>query len=78
MGQNHLSRALGHGITWDHAIMQLQVHPCEMNKAGNATAQVQTWGQGSLAQALGLMVKAGESALLTAGTGRLGGTQVTN
>lgn len=39
---------------------------------------VQPWGQGCLAQALGLMVKAGEPGMLTAGPARPGGTQVTN
>lgn len=38
----------------------------------------QTQGQGCLSQALGLMVKAGEPGLLTAGPAGPGGTQVTN
>lgn len=39
---------------------------------------VQTQGQGCLPQALGLMLNAGESGLLTAGPAGPGGTQVTN
>lgn len=69
----HLAGALGNGSRWDW-----QACPSELGRSGNATARVQTRGQGSPPQALGLMVKAGQSAMLTAGTAGLGGTQVTN
>lgn len=52
--------------------------PSQWPGRDNDTALVQTRGQGSPAQALGFTVKVGESAVLTAGTAGLGGTQVTN
>lgn len=69
----HLAGALGNGSSWFW-----QACPSELGRSGNATAWVQTRGQGSPPQVLGLMVKAGQSAMLTAGIARLGGTQVTN
>lgn len=58
--------------------LQLGARPHKLGTMGDVTALVPPMGQGIPARTLGVVVGAGQCAVLAAGTAGLRGTQVTN